>query len=93
VPVAASEKFAAPTPLAKGTNVQTSDDILISTPPRHCANAVLLLIVTPVSATSVVVPAPRLSTRSWVSATHATVACLVTVTVLAAALLIVRSFV
>jgi hypothetical protein len=64
VPVAASEKFAAPIPPAL-KKVKVDADKATSVPPPYCASAKLpaVLIVTPAPAVMVVVPAPLLAMK------------------------------
>jgi hypothetical protein len=73
VPVAVFEKFAAPTPLEKGANVQVFVPVLINAAPLYCASVSgLPLIVTPTAPATVTVPAPWLSILSCVPVGHAT---------------------
>jgi len=73
VPVAVSEKFAAPTPLAKGRNDQVFVAVLIQVPPAFCANVNTdPLTVTPAPAVTVTTPAPRLMRTIFVPVANAT---------------------
>jgi hypothetical protein len=73
VPVAVSEKFAAPTPLEKGRKLQVFVAVLIHVPPAFCARvSVAPLIVTPAPAVTVTTPAPRLMRTIFVPVANAT---------------------
>jgi hypothetical protein len=73
VPVAASLKFAAPTPLEKGRNDHVFVAVLIHVPPAFCARVrVAPLTVTPAPAVTVTTPAPRLMRTIFVPTANAT---------------------
>jgi hypothetical protein len=73
VPVAASLKFAAPTPLEKGRNDQVFVAVLMHVPPAFCARVrVAPLTVTPAPAVTVTTPAPRLMRTIFVPTANAT---------------------